>query len=60
MLTVGKERREEENSIINSKTDFCSARLQAEMEEEGNTRQEAGEKDTPLQQADGPRGHEIL
>lgn len=33
MLTAGEDRREEENSILNSETDFCTAGLQAEMEE---------------------------
>lgn len=57
---MGKDRREEENSILNSETDFCSARLK--WKEKRGTQDERHEKKTLLflQQAEGLRGPEIL
>lgn len=46
MLIVGEDRRKGENSILNSETVFCSARLQAEMEAERGTQDAGHEKKT--------------
>lgn len=46
MRIVGKDRRKGENSILNSETVFCSARLQAEMEAERETQDDGHEKKT--------------